>query len=324
MVPTDEQRQMMERIESIFFTYAQKRRKRLLKRDLRLVHCTTAETGFKIIRSRTFWMRDTRGMADFGEVQHGYRLLKGYFDEGSHRTDFCAAVDKCHAGAGNEVLKRFDDWWVHIQSATYICCFSEHEPKTDSDHGRLSMWRAYGQKSGIAIVLRPPRIYSALPLNVFLSPVAYFSDKHLMREFDDVIYKIGHHHKLLKTLPRDNVIFFAYRALVMATVSVKHRAFREEHEWRLIHLPMEQPSQYVRHDTEILGGVPQLIYKVPLQNVPSAGITGISIPDLLERIIIGPTQYPGPIYAALVEELTKVGVADAGNKVTYSWIPLRT
>lgn len=186
------------------------------------------------------------------------------------------------------------------------------------------MWRAYGQRSGIAIVLKPPQIYSATPLNVFLSSVAYFSDKHLLRELDGVVYRMGRHHEFLKTLPRDLLIFVAYRMLAMAAVSLKHPAFKEEREWRLVHFPLEQPSSHVKHTTEVMSGVSQLVYQVPLKNNPSADINGISVPDLLDRVIIGPTQYPGPIYASLVEELTKAGVTDAANKVCVSWIPLRT
>ena len=43
-----------------------------------------------------------------------------------------------------------------------------------------------------------------------------------------------------------------------------------------------------------------------------------------ERVIIGPTQFPLAVYDALVMELEKAGMADAGSKVAYSAIPLRT
>ena len=321
-----EQMELIKQIESIFFPYAYKRRERLLEKNLGLVHYTTAETAIKIIKNQTFWMRDTRCMSDFREVQHGFELLLRYFnkDDGKNRAKFCTAVDGSFADAGKEALKRFDDWWAHIQSGTYICCFSEHDPKTDNDYGRLSMWRAYGQKSGVAIVLKPPPPAGALPLNVLLSPVAYFADKHLDREFDDVIYKIGHHSQFLKTQPRANVIFFAYRMLAMAAVSLKHPAFKEEQEWRLVHFPAEQPSPHVEHTTEIVGGISQLVYKVRMRNEPSADINGISFPELFDRIIIGPTQYAGPIYASLVEELGNAGVTDSAKKVFFSGVPLRT
>jgi hypothetical protein len=112
--------------------------------------------------------------------------------------------------------------------------------------------------------------------------------------------------------------------LVMATLSFKHRAFEEEREWRLIHLPSESPSAYVKSESVTVGGIPQLIYKIPLENRPSEDINGITLPELLDRVIIGPTQYPGPIYASLAKELTGAGVADVASKIIFSGIPLRT
>lgn len=110
----------------------------------------------------------------------------------------------------------------------------------------------------------------------------------------------------------------------MATVSLKHPAFREEREWRLIHLPFEQPSPHVKHATVTLGGMPQLVYKIRPENRPEENINGITLAELLDRIIIGPSQYAGPIYASLVEELTKAAVRDAAKKMIFSGIPLRT
>lgn len=319
-----EQRAVYDRLDEIFFNRAQRRLETLVCGDRRLAHYTTAESAIKIIRSRTFWMRDTRGMTDFREVQHGYDLLVSWFKQGDNRARFCAALDTCFAGCGMDALKRFDEWWAHIQSASYICCFSEHEPTVDNRYGRLSMWRAYGLKPGVAIILRPPAKYTAVPLSVFMSPVAYFGEEHLSGEIEAAMGRITSDHKLITTQPRELITFVAYRMLVMAALSLKHPAFEEEREWRLIHLPFEQRSQHVEHAVETIGGVPQIVYKVPLRNAPEAEINGISLPELLDRIIIGPTQYPGPIYASLVEELTGAGVPNAATKVFYSGVPLRT
>jgi hypothetical protein len=223
-----------------------------------------------------------------------------------------------------DTLKRFDEWWAHIQSASYICCFSEHEPAVDNRFGRLSMWRAYGLKPGVAIILRPPAKYSATALGVFMSPVAYFGEENLNAEIEAAIGRITRDREFIAAQSRQAITFIAYRMLAMAALSIKHPAFEEEREWRLIHLPLEQRSQYVEHAVETIGGVPQIVYKVPLRNVPETDINGISLPELFDRVIIGPTQYPGPIYASLVEELSAAGVANAANKVFYSGIPLRT
>lgn len=264
-------------------------------------------------------------MSDFSEVRHGYERLLGYFRNQEKRPRFLAALDSCFPNSGAETLKRFDDWWFHIQTSSYILCLSEHKAGLEDIYGRLSMWRAYGkQQASVAIVLKPPSEYSAIPLNVFLSPVAYFTDQELWDEFDSVIRGFGVSRNFLCSLPREMFVFLAYRMLVMATLSLKHPAFREELEWRLIHLPFEAPSPHVQSVIVTVGGVPQQVFKIRLEDKPQENISGITIPELFDRLIIGPTQYAGPIFTSLVDELGKAGVTDAASKVFISDIPLRT
>jgi hypothetical protein len=73
----------------------------------------------------------------------------------------------------------------------------------------------------------------------------------------------------------------------------------------------------------VIGGIPQPIYKIPLKDIPEEGFVGAEIPALIERIIIGPTQFPLVTYEAFVELLSKAGVAEAQKKVFISDIPLR-
>lgn len=236
---TTEQKAAADRLESVFFANAKNRRDRLAQDNLRLVHYTTAENAINIVRSKTFWMRDTRSMTDFREVEHGYSMLLEYFtpkprQRRRKRDAFYAALDQYHVDAGREALKRFDDWWAHIRTTTYICCFSEHGSEEDS-YGRLSMWRAYGPRAGVAMVFKVPDPYSAIPLNVYLSPVAYLERDKFWRELDKAVARIRDAGEALKGLDHNSLVFAAYRMLVMAALSLKHPAFLEEREWRLIH-----------------------------------------------------------------------------------------
>jgi hypothetical protein len=49
----------------------------------------------------------------------------------------------------------------------------------------------------------------------------------------------------------------------------------------------------------------------------------IEIPSLINRIIIGPTQYPWAMWKAFVTLLSEAGVENAASKVFTSDIPLR-
>ncbi len=321
---TDEQVRQFDFLESIFFAQTRDRQEQLEARKLRLAHYTTAENAVNIIRNKTMWLRDTQCMSDYSEVMHGYTQLLEYFDTEGKRDKFIKALNQCAPACGEMALQRFDDWWAHIRTESYVCCLSEHEAGKEDSLGRLSMWRAYGANFGVAIILRPPRPYSAVPLNVMLSPVEYFSKESSWRLLDHLIDRVERNQIELKKLPPELLTLSAYRMLVIAALSLKHPAFEEEREWRLIHLPFENPSIFVKQEIVSIKGVPQKIYKIPLENYPSDGISGVSIPDLLDRIIIGPAQFVGPIFSSLIEVLLEVGVEEPHKKIIFSQIPLRT
>jgi hypothetical protein len=70
--------------------------------------------------------------------------------------------------------------------------------------------------------------------------------------------------------------------------------------------------------TEPIGGVPQIIYKIPLDK------SELDLASMFDRLIVGPSPYPWVMYEAFVDALTRAGVTDAGNRVRISEIPLRT
>jgi hypothetical protein len=82
-------------------------------------------------------------------------------------------------------------------------------------------------------------------------------------------------------------------------------------------------SEHLTREIRVLGNVPQPIYKIPLKDIPDQGLTGIEIPALIDRVIMGPTQYPSASCGALIELLTAPGMKDACQRVAMSDIPLR-
>ena len=84
-------------------------------------------------------------------------------------------------------------------------------------------------------------------------------------------------------------------------------------------------AQRGRIPTEImcLGGVPQRVYAIPFENHPDEGFVGATVPELFDRVLIGPTSDGYAIGQALVAELDRCGVPDAGNRVFVTGIPLR-
>ena len=304
--------------------YATTRREKMQQRNGRFVHYTSAENALKIIQSKEIWTRNTTCMADYREVQHGYDLLSQFFSQQSKRAAFFEAVNLCAPGIAAEAVGLFDQWWNNIRLTTYICSISEHEDSEDV-HGRLSMWRAFGRlPARAAIVIKMPSPDAAEGLQVLLSPVAYFGYEKVEEQLWSVISNVKADAEFLQSLDRERIKSAVFYMLVAAAVSLKHEGFAEEREWRVIYLPDAHPSKHIRRSTKVVEGIPQVIFKIPLQDIPEDDVNDVEIPKLVDRIIIGPTAYPIAIYTAFVIALQEAGVTDAAARTVISGIPLRS
>lgn len=317
--------QMSDTLENIFMPHAQARQQLLQSAGGRLVHYTTADGAMGILRSKSLWLRNAQVMHDYSEIRHGQTLLRQCLTANhNHRLQqFGAALDACSKNLGQEVFSLVDQFGFDTLTQTYIACLSEH-PAAEDSYGRLSMWRAFGKESiGLALVFKLPPPNAATGLKVFLSPVAYLHGEAFCTEFDNVLQSLERHADYLRTVPRNTLLSFAYMMLMMATVSVKHPAFAEEKEWRLIHAPGQFPSAQMAPSLEVIGGVPQVVYPLRFDNRDQEGVNHISLPELIDRVIVGPTQYALPVRDALVQRLADMGVAQPETKVILSNIPIR-
>ena len=111
--------------------------------------------------------------------------------------------------------------------------------------------------------------------------------------------------------------------LAYAAACTKHPGFLEELEWWVIHFPWWEKSTDLIKEIEVVQGVPQPVYKIPLVNIPEKGLFGLTVPDLIDGIIIGPTRDPLAMREAFVGLLDETGVEQPDRKVFVSNIPLR-
>jgi hypothetical protein len=312
-------------LERVFLPYAFKIRENVRENGGRFSHYTSAENATNIVRSASIWMRNARCMNDYSEILHGHQQLVRIFNEGDYKERFCNSLDAVHPKLGSDSLSLFDQWWSNLHLNTYICSISEHDASED-EHGRLSMWRAYGRVSGKAALIfkLPLHPGAAKALNLLVSPVAYFPFEEIQKEFNKVVDSINDNVSFLKSVPVEQVKSMAFYMLVMSSVCLKHEGFKEEREWRVIYLPYVRPSDYIKKSIEIIDGIPQPIYKIPLINNPEANLSGLSIADMVERIIIGPSVFPAPMVEAFATTLLEAGASSDSTKVVVSNIPLRT
>jgi hypothetical protein len=310
---------------AILYPYALRKRQEVGGGSGRFVHYTSAENALKIINSKCIWMRNTNCMADYREVHHGFDALRRYFADSANREAFFAAVNGCVTGLAEETVSQFDQSLQSTQLQTFITSISEHDDQEDA-HGRLSMWRAFGNSTArVAIVVKLALdIGKNVSLGAEMSPVAYFSDQEFARELNAVVANINANREFLRTLDRPTLQWQLHAMLTSAMVCLKHEGFHEEREWRVIHSPARHSAEHIHSSIEVVGGVPQRVYKIPLQSNAQAGLTGLNPNELVDRIIIGPTQYPFAMFDAFVSALVDAGVTDAAKRVVISQIPMRT
>lgn len=309
-------------VDRIFFPYMEQRTREVLTAGGRFVYYTTADTAVALLKGRQVWMRSTTAMNDYMEVDHGFECLRAaYHDEPGKA--FNGALDASFPGLADEVRDLFNAWLPQIRYDTYITCVSEHMPAEDQ-HGRLSMWRAYGGQTGVAIVFNGGVLFRATDaLGAYSSPVAYRTSAEFASDFAAIADRIAAATTYIRTVDRDTVKNFAFNMLRFAVLCTKHPGFHEEREWRVVATPAMHPSQLVKAQVEVVRGIPQVVLKIDLQNHPDQGLVGLALPELLDRIIIGPCEFPLVVLRALHQLLADAGVPDAQQKVTVSDIPLR-
>lgn len=289
---------------------------KLASDQVRLVHYTSAENAMAIIKAERFWLRNVRCMNDYSEVQHGIQMLLRVFGDkdNARRERLVAALDKVAEGAARAGISDFDEWIPTLPDSTFIGCLSQWD---DVDpEGRLSMWRAYTAKgAGVAMIMnKEPFVAETDELKAYSLPVAYLTELQFAQSLDNCLDAIEEHISEISILDFDTLRYAVFWWLLTMAVSLKHPAFAEEKEWRVIYLPNLWRSQVIEESVETIGGIPQVVQKIPLKHDPSNGLFGADLNNLMHRLVIGPSEFPLVLYDAFNEELKKRGVSDAADR----------
>jgi hypothetical protein len=262
-------------------------------------------------------------MNDYSEVRHGYDCLRRAWHGDSGRA-LQVALDRCHPSVASEAAQQFDKYTGLIVAGSFVSSFSEHDPSEDQ-YGRLSMWRAYCNPTGVALVLNAaPFFGKSDALKAYSSPVAYLSDAEFNQVIQGIAANVEREREFLASVDRSALRLALFNMFKFAILCTKHPAFTEEKEWRIVYTPGLLSSDHLMRNVRTVRGVTQTIYDLPLKNIPQEGLVGIEIPELLHKIIIGPTQYGAATANALWFLLQDAGVADPASRIVISGVPLRT
>ncbi|ABN77129.1 DUF2971 domain-containing protein [Cereibacter sphaeroides] len=309
----------MERLfYPLIFAHALRRVEELKARKVNLSHYTSAEVAISILQKKEIWLRNAAVMNDFHEVEHGLKCLMAMFNDPYVGPRFESIVNSVSPGLYEMLYDRYNNP-VDLYD-TYLACLSEHGEDggapSEDELGRLSMWRAYGGNTNVALILDSRRVLDAPNGLVYLSPVLYADVNGFRKEFEAVCGAMDANIKLFK---QDERAFFVclVSALDAAVLSTKHPGFAEEREWRLIYRPNAGGNVPCRVFS--VGGVPQKVYLLKLDghnNVPD-------LDSVLDHVLIGPTQFPTIIEGAINQVLSDNKYRIVDRRVRVSNIPLR-
>lgn len=315
----------------LFHPYSLGQVDRIEANNIRFVHYTSADAAVKILNGRSIWLRQTTLMNDRREVEHGLDCLRAAYQssDGQRLRDLLNSV---YPGITGDIEKHMNDHWQMLIMGTFVACFSEHGGTVwdapDRDHqedvfGRLSMWRAYGRGSGVALVLNNrPLMSPTQATSILTGPVAYMLPDQMVNQFKRITDGLEKSLDYLKNRGRELTIYSILSMMETAAVSTKHPGFIEEREWRAISLP-RLPMKRVEQTLATIGGIPQHVQSIRLQSVPEEGLIGLDPADLISRVIIGPTDAGPAIYRALWDAMAAAGIADISKKLFFSDLPLR-
>lgn len=185
------------------------------------------------------------------------------------------------------------------------------------------MWRAYGRPTGVAVVINANPLHAITDaLGAYSYPVDYCSVNEGLCKLQMVAQKVGERRDFLKTISPDQLVGYVSHMLEYSSICIKHPSFSEEREWRIVYRPTQRASAMIKKSVISLGGVPQRVCSLQLDDRPGE-LEGISIPKLIDRIIVGPTLDSMQIKEALVMKMEELKITGAREKVVISGVPLR-
>ncbi|TIT95851.1 MAG: DUF2971 domain-containing protein [Mesorhizobium sp.] len=307
-----------------FFPHMAARTFKAIQDQQQFVHYCDADAALSMIDKGELWLRNTTWMNDTSELKHGVNLLIQAYntEQGLQLRD---RLNNEWPGFTERFEPIFSSWIGHWQQETYIACVTELLPKEDLI-GRLSMWRAYGKGSSpVAFVVNGgPMLRPSDALKAYTSPVAYLDQEGFNQEFSVLANNIMSSFDYVKSIGETQTFNSLFAAFRYAVICTKHPSFYEEREWRIIYQPTFESSDRLVEDYRSIGGAPQRIFKIPMKDIPEKGLYGVTLPDLLVRIIIGPGPNSANLHREFVRFLGKAGVPNAIDRVVVSDVPLRT
>ncbi|MEM7241280.1 MAG: hypothetical protein AAF429_03750 [Pseudomonadota bacterium] len=157
----------------------------------KFAHYTSVEAAVSIFQNSEIWLRNAINMNDYTEIKFGVDRIAQFFNkdtkQGAARrqrfNDFIPGIFENAASI-------YDQYLDDLKFESYILSLSKFDEQNESD-GKLSMWRGYGGRSAVAIVLNSQAFNSdSNYLGIYSNEVNYLSEvdfDEVMQSFIDAI-----------------------------------------------------------------------------------------------------------------------------------------
>ncbi len=261
-----------------------------------LYHYTSFDGLQGILQSHTLWATDTRFFNDTTERAFAEAAMVA----------FLKSVERDCELAFLEMLK---DCISPTFGSTFATCFCENGDL-------LSMWRGYGSEDGYSIGFEGNALRGLLkPTFETFGKVMYGSDfAPIVNEFRELCEHMKKKREPAVTTQDKHGVMGCFAQML---VLVKHPAFQEEQEWRIV-IP-RQPIDKVHFRSGPYGPKPYV--RVPVIQDDGGEMRHAKLP--IRQIIVGPTA-KSPVAEDVVNQmLEKYGYGDS-VVVSSSAIPYRT
>jgi hypothetical protein len=270
---------------------------RALPTEALLYHYTNLTAFQSIVDSGKLWATHIHYLNDTSEQQFFEQLIR-------------SRIQARLKTASSKTRQRMRLWKERSSGhkAPFVVCFSQ-------DGGnRLSQWRGYAAQGGVSIGFKGPQLAAfckkkvAEGFGLSLKKVTYVKpegedvtnqiiDKLLKVDFDAIEPKI----------PKESVEKLAQAMTLSFGVSIKHLAFEEEKESRLV---LFQKGEALKHRVRGSLMIPYLELEV-----------GPQFETLVEQVIVGPSTHKEQTAEAIKNMLAVKGWGSV--KVTCSDMPYR-
>lgn len=269
-----------------------------------IAHYTSYSVLESILTKEELWFSNPLFMNDFQEVRFGMLegsqkvtdsdQIKELFRDEARTREFVSHFEGLHNKFAAE----------HVLNV-YVLCFSEHDER-DYD-GRLSMWRGYGSNaSGACIVFNPRKVPRVQGSPLIFSEITYATHEEQRAWLDNLIVRFCKAAESVKSCDKAPfyLAWYLFERIKLFSIFTKHKGFSEEKEWRLVYMPDRDEDRRFSHLIDYWSGPrgPEPKLKLELRSVPGFEEGIFSLENIVDRLIVGPTN-SNPLSQAMMHRV---------------------